>query len=225
MIVSIYSTMVISTPPSGYGGLENIAYVLARYLDETNNALNLFATNESYQPKNGMLFATGLAGKVNPDDAIKGFWNNERSRKALVESDICIDFSWNYYLYAFHDKLKHLCKSWHGPTIGMKNPNNIPVKHPNLIAVGFNHAKHLSQQAPNLTWRAVQNGIELDKYKFNPKPINERERLLWISRIYPPKAAHRAIEIANSLQMPIDIVGGSFGDIPQYTNQIKTNGV
>ena len=104
----------------------------------------------------------------------------------------------------------------------MKNPNNIPVKHPNFIAVGFNHAKHLAQQAPNLTWRAVQNGIEIDKYKFNSKPISERERLLWISRLYPPKAAHRAIEIANRLQMPIDIVGGSFGDIHQYIDQIKT---
>ena len=55
----------------------------------------------------------------------------------------------------------------------------------------------------------------------NNKPIAERERLFWLSRIYFPKGAHRAIEIANNLKMPIDIAGGSFSQIPEYVSLIE----
>jgi glycosyltransferase involved in cell wall biosynthesis len=75
--------------------------------------------------------------------------------------------------------------------------------------------------APGTNWRAVQNGIPTYKYTFNSKPIAERERLLFVSRMYLPKGVHRAIEIANMMKMPIDIVGGSFGDLSNYTEQIK----
>jgi len=222
--------MIIDTPPGGilgkggYGGLENISYLLARYLDEENHHVNLFATRDSYEPKNGHLFSVGKAG-INPISAFKTYWNDERSKKALMESDICVDFSWSYFLYApgIHNQLKKVCKSWHAPDPGYNPKNPPPYDHLNMICVSFDHAKRLSMMTGREV-RAVQNGVDVNAYRYNPKPISERERLLWVSRIYVPKGAHRAIEIANSLKMPIDIVGGSFGDEREnktYVEQIK----
>lgn len=217
MIISIYSTMVLDTPPSGYGGLENIAYLLARYLTEQNHTVYLFATADSYEPRPGHLFACGKAG-VNPVQSWKAFWDDSKSKNALKESDIVCDMSWNYYPYSVYNDLKNLCHVIHAPDPGFQT--RPPVEKPNLMGVGFHQSKLLSRYT-NLEVRTVQNGIELEKYEYNPKPISERERLLWISRIYRPKGTHRAIEIANELKMPIDIVGGSFGDQRDYVDMIK----
>ena len=225
MIISIYSTQVIDTRPDldRYGGLELVMGLLTKYIDEeTEHTVYLFATENSYVPKkaDSYLFSVGKAG-TDPIMALKEFWRDERSRKALMESDICLDASWGYYLYApgIYEKLKNVAKSWHGPDPGWKEPPK-HVKKPNLIAVGFNIAKYLSE-VTGYEWRAVHNGIDLSRYKYNPKPISEREYLVWLSRLYPPKGAHEAIRIANKLEIPIHIVGGSFGDPGNYVNLIK----
>lgn len=228
MKIAIYSTQVIPTNPDlgQYGGLERINGLLAKYLAEQKHEVHLFATKESYfsRDKNGkkpfenaFLYAVGKAG-TDPDIAWKSFWADEKSRNALKESDIVCDVDWDWRVYSKYKELKHLCHVCHAPDIGwIKAP---PIAKPNIMAVGFNQAKLLSK-AIGLEVRAVQNGIDLEQFKYNPKPIAERERLLWLHRIFFPKGAHRAIQIANNLKMPLDLCGGSFGDIPQYTAQIK----
>lgn len=230
MKISIYSTQVIPTHPEldEYGGLELIAGLQAKYFDETGHEVCLFATKESFFNDNdknnklcsekSKLIAVGNKG-TNPVTAWKSFWDEPQSKQVLKESDIVIDHSWQYYPYSVFNELKNICKVWHGPDPGFyKKP---PYPKPNLIGISFSHSKRMMQMAPDTVWRTAYNGIPLYKYGFNPKPINERERLLWVSRIYEPKGTHRAIEIANTMKTPIDIVGGSFGDDPTYQNKIK----
>jgi len=228
MKIAIYSTQIIPTNPDldEYGGLELIAGLQAKYFDETGHDVSLFACNNSYfstekdgtKKGNGHLYAVGPKG-TDPLKAWKSYWDDARSKQVLKDADIVVDHSWQFFPYVVHDELKNICHCWHGPDPGFsKHP---PFKHPNFIAVSFNHAQRLMQMASGIEYRGVQNSIPLYKYTFNNKPIAERERLLWLSRIYEPKGAHRAIDIANALKMPIDIVGGSFGDDVRYSDKIK----
>lgn len=222
MIVSLYSTQILDTPPGGingkgaYGGLESIAYLLCRHLVEQGHTANLFATNDSYQPPTGHLFAAGKAGTVNPISAWKGYWDTQISHDALKNSDIICSMDWDYAPYSVAHELKHLCHVHHGPTLGFIN--KFPMEKPNLIAVSFNHAKNMMKQKSTIEWRAVQNGIDLEKYPFKKE---KGDYLLWVGRIFYPKGLHRFITICNKLQMKGIACGGSFGDDPNYKQFIK----
>jgi len=229
MKIVIYSTQVIPTNPDldAYGGLELIAGLQAKYFDDKGHDVSLFACENSYFSKDGdkkqgsersHLYAVGKPG-TDPVKAWKAYWDNPETRKILKEADIICDHSWQFYPYAAHAEIKNICHVWHGPNLDFRNKP--PFEKPNLIGISFRHSNLMAKLVPGLEWRTVQNGIPLYKYEFNETPIKDRERLLWLSRIYEPKGAHRAIEIANALKMPIDIVGGSFGDILAYTTKVK----
>lgn len=218
--IVIYSTQVIPTNPDldEYGGLELIAGLQSKYLDEIGHEVHLFGCKGSWKPPNGHLYIVGDKG-TNPVAAWKAYWDDPRTRKVLKDADLVCDHSWDFYCYSEYNELKHLCHPWHGPDPGFRQKP--PHDKPNLIGISFSHSKHMMKMAPDTVWRTVHNGIPLYKYKFNSKPIAERERLFWLSRLYYPKGCHRAIEIANNLKMPIDIAGGSFGQVPEYEAYVK----
>lgn len=229
MKIVIYSTQIIPANPEldAYGGLELISGLQAKYFDEMGHEVHLFACKNSFFSKEDKdekrcsdrshLYAVGPPG-TNAAVAWKHYWDDPRTQKVLKDADIICDHSWQYYPYAAYNQIKNICHPWHGPYPDFTAKP--PFEKMNLIGISFSHSKLLSKLS-GLDWRTVHNGIPTYKYTFNNKPIAERERLLWISRIYYPKGAHRAIEIANSLKMPIDIAGGSYGDVPAYTALIK----
>jgi len=137
----------------------------------------------------------------------------------LKDADIVCDHSWNWYPYSVYNELKHVCHVNHGPEPSFREKP--PYDKPNLIGISFNHSKQMMKMAPGTVWRTLHNGIPTYKYAFNNKPIAERERLFFLSRMYYPKGVHRAIDIANALKMPIDIAGGSFGQVPEYEAFVK----
>jgi len=214
MKIAIYSTQVIDTPPKGYGGLELIVYLLAKYLDEHGYKVYLFATEDSYEPENGILFSVGKAG-TNPREAWGKYWNDSRSRNALKSADIVWDNSWEYYPYAVADKLKHVCHTHHGPDPSFRRPP--PIKKPNFITVGFQLARRF-QEITGIEWRTVHNGIDISKYPFKRE---KEDYLLFVGRMYRFKGVHRFINICNKLKQRGIIIGGSFGDLPSYTKTIK----
>jgi len=224
MIISLYSTQIIDTPPGGingkgaYGGLESICYLLARYLCEQGHEVNLFATVDSYAPPTGHLFAAGKASMIHPMHAWKAYWDTPQSRDVLKNSDIVCSMDWDYITYSVHHELKHQCHAWHGPDVGWsKKP---PVEHMNLIAVSFNHAKNLMKHknAQGAVWRAVQNGIDIEKHPFKKE---KGDYLLWVGRLFYPKGPHRFIDICEKLQMKGIMCGGSFGDNPEYRQFVQ----
>lgn len=211
MIVTLYSTHILDTPPLRYGGLEVECYLLARYLCEQGHTVNLFATMDSYHPPTGHLFAAGKAMHIHPVQAWKAYWDHPQAREAMKSSDIVCSMDWDYAPYTVAHELKKLCHVHHGPDPGFKAKP--PVEKPNLIAVSFNHAKNLMKMTPGITWRAVQNGIDLEKYPFKKE---KEDYLLWVGRLFHPKGPHRFIDICEKMQMKGIICGGSFGDDAGY---------
>jgi len=226
--IVIYSTQVIPSNPDlkQYGGLELIAGLQAKHFAELGHEVHLFATKNSYfstdkdgkKPfENGFLYAVGKPGEVNPRDAWKTYWDDPKTRQILKDADIVCDHSWDYYCYSVHNELKHLAKVHHGPDPGFNPANKPPMEKPNLIAVSHNHAKQLTKQS-GITFRGVENGIDLNNYPFQKE---KKDYFLWLSRIYPFKGTHRFIDICNKAQTKGIIAGGSFGDDRAYVDQIK----
>lgn len=222
MKLAIFSTQIIDTNPDldRYGGLELVTGLLAKYIDEeTEHTLYLFATEDSYAPKksDSFLFSVDKAGKVDEITALKRYWGDERSRNALLESDICLDVSWSYALYHpdIYPKLKNVMKMHHGPTPGFNIPP--PYPKPCFATVGFQLARKFTEET-GLEWRAIHNGIDISKYTYNDKKENY---LVWLGRLYPFKGAHRFISICNRLEIQGYVVGRSFGDDINYVNMIK----
>lgn len=220
MKIVLYSTHIIESTPDlqGYGALELLVGLLAKYYDEHGHEVHLFGTKGSYEPKNGKLYAIGNPGQQDSTIAWKAYWDEPRSRQILKEADIIHSHDWGYYPYSVYNELKgKLLHTHHGPDAGFTSKP--PMEHPNLVAVSFTHAKYLSEIS-KCTWRTVHNGIDLSKYQ----PTKEKEDyLLWISRIYPFKGAHRFIDICNKMKQKGIIAGGSFGDylMQDYVNQIQ----
>lgn len=223
MKISIWSTQIIDTHPDlkGYGGLELVIGLLAKYIDKyTDHTLYLFATEDSYVPEkeNSYLFSIAKAGKIDEVTALKTYWKDERARNALIESDICLDSGWIYALYHpdVYPKLKNVMKAWHGPDPGFKTPP--PVEKPCLTVVGFNLARDFIKETGK-EWRTVHNGIDVSKYPFCKE---KEDYFLMVGRIYAFKAQHRFINICNKMQHKGIIIGGSFGDTADYVNLIKS---
>jgi glycosyltransferase involved in cell wall biosynthesis len=229
MKIAIYSTQIIPSNPDlkQYGGLELIAGLQAKYFAEQGHEVHLFASKNSYfstdkdgkKPfENGFLYAVGDPGKINPMDAWKAYLNDPKTKQVLKDADIICDHSWNYYPYSVHHELKNICHICHGPDPGFNPQNKPPVSKPNFIAVSHNHAKQLTKQC-GITFRGVENGIDLNNYPFQK---DKGDYFLWLSRIYPFKGTHRFIDICNKAKVKGIIAGGSFGDDRQYVDQIKT---
>ena len=218
--IALYSTQVIPTNPDldQYGGLEIVAGNLAKYFDEMGHEVSLFGCKDSYEPKNGILFAGLESGKLSNWDAWVGYWKNPRARKKLMEADIVHSNDWGLFPYSVHDKLKNVCHTHHGPGAGFEPENLLKVTDkPCLIGVSPNHAKWM-QRNTGLQWRGVNNGIDLKKYTFQKQ---KEDYFLFVGRWDWFKGVHRFVKICDEGQFKGVIIGGSFGDTDEYCKDVK----
>lgn len=98
-------------------------------------------------------------------------------------------------------------------------------KKPNLVAIS-NHMKRYTEQyfkqiGFNIQSEYVYNGIDLNKYIFDPN-IKKTERLLYVGRFSKFKQPDMAIRVAKKANFPIDLIGGTFVDDPNYLKGIES---
>lgn len=98
-------------------------------------------------------------------------------------------------------------------------------KKPNLVAISKwmkdYTGMYFKQIGYNVSCQHVHNGIDLDKYLFNPN-IKRTDRLLYVGRFSKFKQPHMAIQVAKRSNLPIDLVGGTFIDDINYLKEIES---
>ena len=216
MKIALYSTSSIPSIPvlEGYGGVEPFVGSLAEHYDNKNHEVHLFAPEGSYEPKHGKLHSFDVT-----------ILDERHREKAMFELFKNVDFT-QYDIV--HDN-----SHWHIPGVELvpdigylftlhalqSHYENFKLNkyHYNGVTLSYDHAKFMQWMTP-LTFRTIQDGVNLNHYPYKKE---KGERLLWLSRIFPPKGAHRAIKIAEKAKIPIDIVGGSPIDTPGYLDEIK----
>lgn len=219
MKIALYSTQLFPSTPElkGYGGLELIVGLLAKYYDEHGHEVHLFAHKDSYVPKNGKLYSVDdVSARDNEKVTWRSYFAEPDAKKAFLDADIIHDHSWGFSPYQlFEEKNGNICHTFHGTSFVRKSQSvNQKI---NFITVSFNNARNQAEWN-DLVWRAVQNGIDISKYPFKK---DKQDYLLWASRIMPVKGCHRFIDLCDKMQMKGKIFGGSIHPDPVYMSQIK----
>jgi glycosyltransferase involved in cell wall biosynthesis len=113
-------------------------------------------------------------------------------------------------------KLK-ICHTHHGHCDW--NPSKIPPSIGKINLIAISDFMRREYEARGLTAKFVYNGIDLNKYPYSDK---KGDRLVFVGRISSFKQPDLAIRAAIESKTPIDIIGGSFVDKPEFLVTIKT---
>jgi glycosyltransferase involved in cell wall biosynthesis/SAM-dependent methyltransferase len=225
--IALISTPFFTIPPKGYSGLEMVLWDLAEGLDELGHIVTIFANEGSKTPKHGMLVTTG------PDiSTVNVNWYKEEENRYFKWKDIVTNdrydvvcghdwFGFEYFHKMNNLKLK-VAHVHHGGYIWDTAP---PFPKPNLIAISkFMRdytINYFRQKGFNVDCQFVWNGINLDRYSFDPL-VKKTNRLLYVGRFSRFKQPDMTIRIAKATGFPIDLVGGTFVDDSDYMSQIES---
>ena len=217
--IGLLSTRFFGVPPSGYSGLEQIVWDLACALDKLGHEVTLFAPNESQSPPHGKLVETGKAYQTCKINWLGAELEAYDFFKDHVDNlDILHGHNWfgiEYLRKASNLELR-VIHTHHGLDVSWLNMFKRLFKL-NLISISNWTKDVFAQQGFNA--RRCYNGINIDRYKFQPE---KKDRLMFLGRISRSKAPHIAIKAAREAGIGLDIIGSTtFVDDLDYVGEVK----
>jgi glycosyltransferase involved in cell wall biosynthesis len=204
MRVAVLSPVWFPVPPPGYGGIEWIVHLLTEGLVAAGADVTLFASGDS---------RTDARLEAVYDEAPSEwightFWELRHTVACLEragEFDVVHDHSGLLGLALAALAPVPVVHTVHGPLI--EEPGDMyesicrmaPGAH--LVSLSLNQRKPKS----GLPWLAnVPNALDLDRYPFH---TGHDDYLLFLGRMSPDKGAHRAVEVARELGVPLRLAG------------------
>lgn len=208
MRICVISTPLMTLPISGYGGLEIIAWQIAKGLAAKGHQVALVAPEGSWCP-NVQVIPCGPAGAWDEKTAYGGtgqpngyggYW------KHLPQFDAVVDHSWAKYSYLL--KMEGVLKA---PVLGVCHaPINtmyqqLPqVDKPCFVCISQDQANHF-QALFGKEARVAYNGIDLDYYK--PLGLPRSNRFLFLARFSSIKGPDICIEACLEAGVGLDLIG------------------
>jgi glycosyltransferase involved in cell wall biosynthesis len=202
--IAILSPVWFPVPPARYGGIEWIVSLLAEGLVERGHEVTLFASGDSNT-------RADLASVF--QDAPSEFigQTNYELHHALAcleraeEFEVVNDHSGPLSAALGASSATPVVHTVHGPLNRRAGElyEQIDRVAPNvgLISVSMNQRSPL----PDLNWIAnCPNALDLSLYPVHP---HRGDYLLFLGRMSPDKGAHRAVEVAEKLGLPLKLAG------------------
>jgi glycosyltransferase involved in cell wall biosynthesis len=202
--IAILSPVWFPVPPTGYGGIEWVVSLLADGLVDAGHEVTLFASGDS-RTKARLVSVYDVAP-------------SEQIGTSLVELDhalACFERADEFDVINDHSGLPGAAltatvatpavHTVHGPLDGVAAPVYERIAHvaPRLGFISLS----LNQRKPmlGLPWVAnCPNALDLDAYPVHP---HRGEYLLFLGRMSEDKGAHRAIEVAKEMGLPLKLAG------------------
>ena len=204
MRIAILAPPWFAVPPSGYGGIEWIVWLLADGLTDHGHDVTLFASGDSRtKAKLEYVFEHG------PSDQIG------RSMPELRHVFACYERAGDFDVINDHTGplgavlggllQTPVVHTVHGPLNGEPGEvyEGIGAVAPSvgLISISMNQRR----PKPGLNWVAnVPNALDLEHYPCKP---HRGDYLLYLGRMNHEKGAHRAIAVAIELGLPLKLAG------------------
>jgi len=212
--IGVISSSVIPCPPSGYSGLEAIAWHVAEGLAQKGHEVTLFAPEGSWT-RHAKLFIFGPAGNWNEASSYDRYW------KELPGLDCVVDHGWMKHSYIL--KAEGVLKA---PVLGVLHaPANAsygsppPVDKPCIVGISKDQATHF-EALHNVTVRVAYNGIDLSFYSRLDVP--RTDRFLFLARFSSIKGPDLALEACFRASVGLDLVGDvNLTGEPDYYAQCK----
>ena len=221
MNICLISSPFLTTPPRGYGGLERVVWDLATGLIKQDHRVVIVAAEGSQTPVGGFTIESipcvGTT-EVNWAEEEKKMWTVYDPIISTMDFDIIHGHNWFGFEYASKTQNRELnvCHTHHGHLNMRWWGKNKPDFKLNLM--GISDWMTNNYEVLGFPSRRVYNGVDVDLYPLNTK--REAERLLFVGRIAEYKQPHVAIKVAKALDIPLDIVGGTFVDNEVYLQEI-----
>lgn len=198
MKICVISTTILPCPPSGYSGLEMIAYQQAVGLARRGHEVLLVAPNGSALPPGVELHGTTLG--ESEKQAYSGYWQR------LPDFDVVVDNSWNKWSYILKVEGKlnaPILGVCHAPihTMYQSAP---PVLFPCLVGISQDQCDAITEHL-GVPSRFAYNGIDLDFYK--PTVAERNDRYLFLARMSRIKGPQFAADLARRMRFGLDLVG------------------
>lgn len=217
MKIAVISTTIMKCPPTGYSGLEMIAWQQAKGLAEKGHSVLLVAPVGSTVPNGVELHGTTLG--ESEKQAYSGYWQR------LRDYDCIIDSSWEKWSYILKMEGRlpaPILGVIHAPAHTMYQVAP-PVPKPCIVAISKDQASAASE-IWGIDTRVAYNGIDLDFYKSNG--ATRSDKYLFLARMSRIKGAHLAVEIARSCGVPLDLVGDDkITGEPEYAQALREQAV
>jgi len=197
------SPLNLPVPPKKYGGSERVIYNLCEGLTKKGHEVFLFGTKNSKVSCNLIpILDKGLWEKEVKDSG--AYYAYEMAVIARKTKELKIDI--------LHDHLGPLSLPINGHNVPMIHTLHVPFMNKDrpwvykklnskLVSISFAQRK----PEPNLNYVAtVYNGIDLERFKFNPKP---GKSFIWIGELSPRKGIKEVIQIAKRARLKLTLVG------------------
>lgn len=200
MKLLIISSNVFSLPPSGYSGLEVLAYLLATGLAEKGHQVSIVCPEGSKLPE-------GIEGIFCPlREEEEKTWQRYKGRLENGEWPLVVDASWQRWAtmsVAGKDPPPALLIQWHhsDPSV-YSSPG--PLRYPMWVGLSQDHADRLSKHL-RVPVRFVYNSIDTSFYRANGQPRSNR--YLWLGRYTIEKSPLDIMNLARNMKIGLDCFG------------------
>jgi len=203
--IALLAPVWFPVPPTGYGGIEWVVWLLAEGLVDAGHDVTLFAAGQS-RTKAKLEYVYEEA----PSEEIgRAFWDLRHALYCYARQadfDLINDHSGMVAAAiggALHTPVAHTV---HGPLDGIPGImyGHIGSFAPKLglISISLNQRK----TKPNLNWIGnALNAIDFDLYPFAPH--SRGDYLLFLGRMTADKGAHRAVRTAMETGLPLKLAG------------------
>lgn len=214
MKILTVSSSVLPCPPSGYAGLEMVAYRQASGLAARGHTVVLAAPEGSHCP-GGEVIVTGPAGNWDEQKAFGTYAGY------LNSFDVVIDHSWQKHtlLAKAQDRCNPPVLSvMHAPADTMfRTPP--PVDKACVVCISDDQKGHFEASFSRKA-RRVYNGVDSSFYK--PLNVPRSDRFLFLARFSAIKGADIAIRACLAAGVGLDLVGDTqITGEPAYLEQVK----
>jgi glycosyltransferase involved in cell wall biosynthesis len=202
--IAILAPVWFPVPPTGYGGIEWIVWLLADGLVDAGHEVTLFAAGDSRtKAKLDYVYAEAPSAQIGTAFADLRHVLHCYSRQD--EFDLINDHSGMLAALAGGALRTPVAHTVHGPLDGLAGAmyDQIAQIAPQvgLISISMNQRK----PKPHLNWIAnCPNALDFELYPFAP---SRSDYLLFVGRMSHDKGAHRAVMTAMETGLPLKIAG------------------
>jgi glycosyltransferase involved in cell wall biosynthesis len=218
----------IPVPPSGYGGIELMAYNLARELAGRGHQVTVIGRQGSHGPFESLALAPESwrkdLGTLNEDPRASLFLYRAYETVRRRSFDVIHDHSGIHgILVASQARLQApVVATLHGALTEAEG-DFLRAVAGQVKLVAISHAQQAA--VAGVEWRGVvHNAIDPAEYRAITDPAQKEDYLLELARITPDKGQHVAIEVARRLNMRLVLAGKVDEDARDYFDaQIKPN--
>jgi glycosyltransferase involved in cell wall biosynthesis len=222
MRIAILSPVWFPVPPSRYGGIEWIVALLADGLVEAGHDVTLFASGDS-ETKAELVSVFPEAPSLHIGQTLYDLHHALACYERAEEFDVINDHSGPLAATTGAAVSTPVVHTVHGPLDQRAGElyEQIARVAPQvgLISLSLNQRK----PRPDLPWVAnCPNALDLSAYPVHP---HRGDYLLFLGRLSPDKGAHRAIEVAQDVGVPLKIAGKMQDTLEQayFDSQLRPN--